>query len=201
MRFLFLLCFVDEEVWLWCVDWRRRARAAAASGMENYLNENFSDVKAKNTSEEALQRWRKLCGFVKNKKRRFRFTANLSKRFEAEAIRRSNQVSFLWIWHFSITIIIIFFKKSQNKNPTSNLINFTVLITFSCVSFRQQLLIDIQIQSVVLFPLPGTWSCWFTHVFRLLDCLCFKTPWGYSFCFHLNHANLMLSIYSFSLKG
>ncbi|KAH9755790.1 calcium-transporting ATPase 1 [Citrus sinensis] len=62
--------------------------------MENYLNENFSDVKAKNTSEEALQRWRKLCGFVKNKKRRFRFTANLSKRFEAEAIRRSNQEKF-----------------------------------------------------------------------------------------------------------
>lgn len=100
-----------------------------------------------------------------------------------------------------VLLLLFFFKKSQNKNPTSNVINFTVLITFSCVSFRQQLLIDIQIQSVVLFPLPGTWSCWFTHVFRLLDCLCFKTPWGYSFCFHLNHANLMLSIYSFSLKG
>ncbi|XP_068332898.1 calcium-transporting ATPase 1-like [Pyrus communis] len=61
--------------------------------MENYLNENF-DVKAKNSSEEALERWRKLCGFVKNRKRRFRFTANLSKRFEAEAIRRSNQEKF-----------------------------------------------------------------------------------------------------------
>lgn len=63
--------------------------------MESYLNENFGDVKPKNSSEEALQRWRKLCGFVKNRKRRFRFTANLSKRFEAEAIRRSNQVLFL----------------------------------------------------------------------------------------------------------
>ena len=61
--------------------------------MESYLNENF-DVKAKNSSEEALQRWRKLCGFVKNRKRRFRFTANLPKRFEAEAIRRSNQEKF-----------------------------------------------------------------------------------------------------------
>ena len=60
--------------------------------MENYLNENFGDVKAKNSSEEALQRWRNLCWLVKNRKRRFRFTANLSKRFEAEAIRRSNQV-------------------------------------------------------------------------------------------------------------
>lgn len=59
--------------------------------MENYLNENFGDVKAKNSSDEALQRWRKLCWLVKNRKRRFRFTANLSKRVEAEAIRRSNQ--------------------------------------------------------------------------------------------------------------
>ena len=60
--------------------------------MENYLNENFGDVKPKNSSDEALQRWRKLCWIVKNPKRRFRFTANLTKRSEAEAIRRSNQV-------------------------------------------------------------------------------------------------------------
>ncbi|KAI4316617.1 hypothetical protein L6164_024581 [Bauhinia variegata] len=62
--------------------------------MESYLNENFGDVKPKNSSEEALRRWRKLCWLVKNPKRRFRFTANLSKRFEAEAIRRSNQEKF-----------------------------------------------------------------------------------------------------------
>ncbi|KAJ7958255.1 Calcium-transporting ATPase [Quillaja saponaria] len=62
--------------------------------MESYLNENFGEVKNKNSSEEALQRWRKLCWLVKNRKRRFRFTANLSKRFEAEAIRRSNQEKF-----------------------------------------------------------------------------------------------------------
>ncbi|XP_021889616.1 calcium-transporting ATPase 1 [Carica papaya] len=61
--------------------------------MESYLDENW-DVKPKNSSEEALQRWRKLCWIVKNRKRRFRFTANLSKRFEAEAIRRSNQEKF-----------------------------------------------------------------------------------------------------------
>lgn len=60
--------------------------------MESYLNENF-DLKAKNSSDEALQRWRNLCWVVKNKKRRFRFTANLDKRSEAETIRRSNQVS------------------------------------------------------------------------------------------------------------
>ncbi|KAL0545568.1 hypothetical protein IC582_015455 [Cucumis melo] len=62
--------------------------------MESYLNENFGDVKPKNSSEEALQRWRRLCWLVKNRKRRFRFTANLSKRFEANAIRRSNQEKF-----------------------------------------------------------------------------------------------------------
>lgn len=60
--------------------------------MESYLNENFGGVKSKNSSQEALQRWRKLCGVVKNPKRRFRFTANLNKRTEAAAMRRSNQV-------------------------------------------------------------------------------------------------------------
>lgn len=58
--------------------------------MESYLNENFG-VKPKGSSEEVLQRWRKLCGVVKNPKRRFRFTANLSKRYEAAAMRRTNQ--------------------------------------------------------------------------------------------------------------
>ncbi|XP_010272469.1 PREDICTED: calcium-transporting ATPase 1, chloroplastic [Nelumbo nucifera] len=59
--------------------------------METYLNQNFGDVKSKNSTDESLQRWRKLCGFVKNPKRRFRFTANLSKRYEAQAMRRTNQ--------------------------------------------------------------------------------------------------------------
>ncbi|XP_043713443.1 calcium-transporting ATPase 2, plasma membrane-type-like [Telopea speciosissima] len=58
--------------------------------MESYLKHNF-DVKSKNSPDEALERWRKLCGVVKNPKRRFRFTANLSKRCEAEAMRRTNQ--------------------------------------------------------------------------------------------------------------
>ncbi|KAM5576796.1 calcium-transporting ATPase 2, plasma membrane-type [Rosa sericea] len=59
--------------------------------MESYLQENFGEVKAKGSSEETLQKWRKLCGVVKNPKRRFRFTANLSKRTEAAAMRRTNQ--------------------------------------------------------------------------------------------------------------
>ncbi|XP_050205841.1 calcium-transporting ATPase 2, plasma membrane-type [Mercurialis annua] len=58
--------------------------------MESFLNENF-DVKAKHSSEEVLQKWRDVCGFVKNPKRRFRFTANLSKRFEAAEMRKTNQ--------------------------------------------------------------------------------------------------------------
>uniref|UniRef100_A0A804IIE3 Calcium-transporting ATPase n=1 Tax=Musa acuminata subsp. malaccensis TaxID=214687 RepID=A0A804IIE3_MUSAM len=59
--------------------------------MESYLNQNFGGVKSKNSPEESLQRWRKLVGVVKNPKRRFRFTANLSKRSEAAAMMRSNQ--------------------------------------------------------------------------------------------------------------
>lgn len=63
--------------------------------MESLLDENFGAVKAKHSSEEALQRWRGVVGLVKNPKRRFRFTANLSKRYEAAAMRQSNQVSLL----------------------------------------------------------------------------------------------------------
>ncbi|WOK99631.1 calcium-transporting ATPase 1, plasma membrane-type [Canna indica] len=59
--------------------------------MESYLNDKFGGVKSKNSSEEALRRWRRLCSVVKNPKRRFRFTANLSKRSEAEAMKKTNQ--------------------------------------------------------------------------------------------------------------
>lgn len=62
------------------------------------------DVKAKHSSEEALQKWRKLCGVVKNPKRRFRFTANLSKRYEAAAMRKTNQV-----YNFSSSIPVFFY--------------------------------------------------------------------------------------------
>lgn len=60
--------------------------------MENLLSDQW-EVKAKHSSTEALQRWRDLCWGVKNPKRRFRFTANLSKRFEAAEMRKTNQVS------------------------------------------------------------------------------------------------------------
>ncbi|XP_054781600.1 disease resistance protein RPV1-like isoform X2 [Prosopis cineraria] len=44
------------------------------------MDEHFTRVRPKNPSSEALERWRKLCGIVKNPKRRFRFTANLAHR-------------------------------------------------------------------------------------------------------------------------
>lgn len=77
--------------------------------MESYLNENFGGVKPKNSTEEALGKWRKICGVVKNPKRRFRFTANISKRYEAAAMRRTNQVTirFVFIYNkcmFQITV-------------------------------------------------------------------------------------------------
>ncbi|KAL3646422.1 Calcium-transporting ATPase 2, plasma membrane-type [Castilleja foliolosa] len=58
--------------------------------MENLLSDKW-DVKPKHAPEEALQRWRDLCGVVKNPKRRFRFTANLSKRYQAAEMRKTNQ--------------------------------------------------------------------------------------------------------------
>ena len=92
-------------------------RTAAGLGMENYLNENFGSVKPKNSSEEALQRWRRLYGIVKNPKRSFPFTANLAKRSEAEAIRRSNQVSFLYLFQFSLRLSIYFFQLERLIEP------------------------------------------------------------------------------------
>nr|XP_043614838.1 calcium-transporting ATPase 2, plasma membrane-type-like [Erigeron canadensis] len=59
--------------------------------MESYLNENFGGVKAKNSSQEVLQKWRDACGLVKNPKRRFRFTANIEKRNEAADMIRANK--------------------------------------------------------------------------------------------------------------
>ncbi|KAL9992561.1 putative P-type Ca(2+) transporter [Helianthus debilis subsp. tardiflorus] len=59
--------------------------------MEDCLNEKFDGVKAKHSSLEVLQKWRDACCLVKNSKRRFRFTANIQKRNEADAMRRKNK--------------------------------------------------------------------------------------------------------------
>ena len=88
--------------------------------MESYLNENFG-VKPKHSSEEVLQKWRNLCGVVKNPKRRFRFTANLSKRYEAAAMRRTNQASLLsfnlfQFGHFISTKLVVNLYNAQKIN-------------------------------------------------------------------------------------
>jgi Ca2+-transporting ATPase len=82
--------------------------------MESYLNENFG-VKPKHSSEEVLQKWRNLCGVVKNPKRRFRFTANLSKRYEAAAMRRTNQASLLSFNLFHFMIWSFYFNQTSRK--------------------------------------------------------------------------------------
>ncbi|KAK6117391.1 hypothetical protein DH2020_048847 [Rehmannia glutinosa] len=58
--------------------------------MERLLSDKW-EVNPKHSSPEVLRRWRDLCAVVKNPKRRFRFTANLSKRDEADAMRKTNQ--------------------------------------------------------------------------------------------------------------
>ncbi|KAD5960941.1 hypothetical protein R6Q59_013961 [Mikania micrantha] len=59
--------------------------------MASILNRNSGEVKLKHSTGETLKKWRTLSGVVKNPKRRFRFTANVAKRDEAAAMRRSNQ--------------------------------------------------------------------------------------------------------------
>ncbi|KAK4410071.1 Calcium-transporting ATPase 2, plasma membrane-type [Sesamum angolense] len=75
--------------------------------MESLLSDKW-DVKAKHSSSEALQRWRDLCRVVKNPKRRFRFTANLSKRDEAAAMRKTYQV---------LAFLFIFIREVENCCP------------------------------------------------------------------------------------
>ncbi|KAI3713008.1 hypothetical protein L1987_71578 [Smallanthus sonchifolius] len=76
--------------------------------MENYLNQNFHAVKSKHSSDEVLRKWRSLCHVVKNPKRRFRFTANLSKRNEAAAMRRTNQLlGVVWEALHDMTLMIL----------------------------------------------------------------------------------------------
>lgn len=78
--------------------------------MESLLSDKW-DVQHKHAPEEVLQRWRGLCGVVKNHKRRFRFTANLSKRYEAAAMRKTNHV-ITFIYH----LINRFMCESEKQN-------------------------------------------------------------------------------------
>lgn len=60
--------------------------------MEGLLKE--FEVPAKNSSEEALRRWRKAVTIVKNKRRRFRMVADLEKRSEKRSIQEKIRVAF-----------------------------------------------------------------------------------------------------------
>lgn len=60
--------------------------------MEYYLKKNF-EVESKNSSEEALKKWRDAVWLVKNPRRRFRMVADLDKRAEADRKRQDIQVS------------------------------------------------------------------------------------------------------------
>ncbi|KAK4262402.1 hypothetical protein QN277_027967 [Acacia crassicarpa] len=78
-----------------------------------FIDERFTRVRSKNSSREALEKWRNLCGIVKNPKRRFRFTANLSKRDEADAMRRTNQEKLRVAYLVSIAAIQLTQEVSQ----------------------------------------------------------------------------------------
>ncbi|XP_047969019.1 uncharacterized protein LOC125212804 [Salvia hispanica] len=58
--------------------------------MESLLCEKW-ELQPRHSSKEVLQRWRDLCSVVKNPKRRFRFTANITKRQEAARMCKTNQ--------------------------------------------------------------------------------------------------------------
>lgn len=175
------------------------------SYMESYLNDNFGDVKPKNSSEEALQRWRKLCWVVKNPKRRFRFTANLSKRFEAQAIRRSNQVIFPLLSMFVCLFLFFFWKEEVNLDSAFfplilrlGILKSTVLFYFIYEDWECLLCL------VLVFYLLFSFSycCW--------NCECCELPGAFlTTCFWLKMLNydcmatyqidfLIISIFSHS---
>ncbi|KAK6941794.1 Calcium-transporting P-type ATPase, N-terminal autoinhibitory domain [Dillenia turbinata] len=58
--------------------------------MEKYLKGKF-EVPSKNSSKEALERWRSAVTIVKNRRRRFRMVANLNKRTQVEEQKREIQ--------------------------------------------------------------------------------------------------------------
>ncbi|PKA61773.1 putative calcium-transporting ATPase 4, plasma membrane-type [Apostasia shenzhenica] len=78
--------------------------------MESFLKKNF-DLPAKNPSEEVQRRWRSAVGqIVRNRKRRFRMVADLQKRSEAEARRRSIQEKIrvaLYVQKAALTFIAV----------------------------------------------------------------------------------------------
>ena len=94
--------------------------------MESLLCEKW-ELQPKHSSTEVLQRWRDLCGVVKNPKRRFRFTANIAKRHEAAQMRKTNQVASIFP-HSTQSQSYIFLFFTINVPLKSSLFFFPFLI-------------------------------------------------------------------------
>jgi Ca2+-transporting ATPase len=75
------------------------------------------EVEPKNTSEDALRKWRRAVTIVKNPRRRFRMVADLAKRAAAERKISSIQVSFLSLSFFNIIVTICRSLDLRSKNP------------------------------------------------------------------------------------
>ena len=71
--------------------------------MEMLLKE--FEVEHKNSSEEALRRWRYAVSVVTNPRRRFRFVSDLAKRSEAEKKSRNVQVLILFFLSFAYILV------------------------------------------------------------------------------------------------
>ncbi|GFS31377.1 autoinhibited Ca(2+)-ATPase, isoform 4 [Actinidia rufa] len=90
--------------------------------MDAFLREEFI-IPAKNPSVEVLGSWRKLCGIVKNRRRRFRYTANLSKRRQAEDMRRSNRFGAVYgnnCSQYSMHLRSRLLPRQSTNNPLDN---------------------------------------------------------------------------------
>lgn len=77
--------------------------------MEKLIPKEF-DLSNKDRSDEALMRWRKAVGLVKNRRRRFRYAADLAKRSEAKA-----QMLKIRVCAFSFSFSSLSSEKKINK--------------------------------------------------------------------------------------
>lgn len=87
----------------------------------NSLLKDF-DLEHKNSSEDALRRWRSAVSIVKNRRRRFLYVADLARRAEAEKKKRNIQVLFyrcLYFSHYNSSIVIYFSKLSIISSATT----------------------------------------------------------------------------------
>ncbi|KAK1278533.1 putative calcium-transporting ATPase 4, plasma membrane-type [Acorus gramineus] len=86
--------------------------------MEKYLKENF-DVRPKNSSEEALRKWRSAVTIVKNRRRRFRMVADLDKRNEASVKKSKIQEKLRVAIYVQRAALNFIEAASQDESPLS----------------------------------------------------------------------------------